>query len=132
MQAVQADSIAFQISYLRTVIAEIHEHIKVRVSADSAHDHVKVPLETRVGLKNRENFSKSGDEARKFSGWRRQPRHKVRFSGFFSRKKAHRGRTRLSVSKKEFSFFPEGPNQNPRKETAWEGFQEKNRKDSAI
>jgi hypothetical protein len=97
-----------------------------------AHDHVKVPLEIRVGLKNRENFSKSGDETRKFSGWRRQPRHKVRLSGFFSRKKAHRGRTRLSVSKKEFSFFPEGPNQNPRKETAWEGFQEKNRKDSAI
>jgi hypothetical protein len=96
------------------------------------HDHVKVPLEIRVGLKNRENFSKSGDETRKFSGWRRQPRHKVRLSGFFSRKKAHRGRTRLSVSKKEFSFFPEGPNQNPRKETAWEGFQEKNRKDSAI
>ena len=29
------------------------------------HDHVKVPLEIRVGLKNRENFSKSGDETRK-------------------------------------------------------------------
>ena len=58
--------------------------------------------------------------------------HKVGFSGFFSRKKAHRGRTRLSVKKKEFTFFPEGPDQNPRKETAREGFQEKNRKDSAI
>ena len=29
---------------------------------DEGHDHVKVPLEIRVGLKNRENFSKYGDE----------------------------------------------------------------------